>query len=366
MPSSPKVFFASASTSSRRAGALLRLLSSPAFSAVCLLFGLAGFLSAALVAFSRSAPAAARCPDSSHPLSVSVAWDRRPGDGAGGAGATMLPALLATGSRGRHKVMAFVGIFTGFGSIGRRRALRRTWLPADRQGLLRLEEATGLAFRFVIGKSNSKNKMASLEREVEEYDDFVLLDLEEEYSRLPYKTLAFFKAAYALFDSDFYVKADDDIYLRPDRLSLLLAKERSHPQTYIGCMKKGPVFTDPKLKWYEPQSYLLGSEYFLHAYGPIYALSADVVASLVALRNNSFRMFNNEDVTIGSWMLAMNVNHENTHSLCEPDCTESSIAVWDIPKCSGLCHPEVKMLELHQRKECTGGPAEVAEVSEDR
>ena len=49
----------------------------------------------------------------------------------------------------------------------------------------------------------------------------------------------------------------------------------------------------------------------------------------------SFRMFNNEDVTIGSWMLAMNVNHENTHALCEPECTPSSIAVWDIPKCSG-------------------------------
>lgn len=38
--------------------------------------------------------------------------------------------------------------------------------------------------------------------------------------------------------------------LLSDRLSLLLAKERSHPQTYIGCMKKGPVFTDPKLKWF--------------------------------------------------------------------------------------------------------------------
>lgn len=74
------------------------------------------------------------------------------------------------------------------------------------------------------------------------------------------------------------MKADDDIYLRPgffdflphcfhisfigleilfdfllllisDRLSVLLAKERSHPLTYLGCMKKGPVFTDPKLKW---------------------------------------------------------------------------------------------------------------------
>jgi hypothetical protein len=40
----------------------------------------------------------------------------------------------------------------------------------------------------VIGKSNDKSKMAALEREVQEYDDFVLLDLEEEYSKLPYKT----------------------------------------------------------------------------------------------------------------------------------------------------------------------------------
>lgn len=51
----------------------------------------------------------------------------------------------------------------------------------------------------------------------------------------------------------------------------------------------------------------------------------------------SFRMFSNEDVTIGAWMLAMNVNHENNQALCEPECTEKSIAVWDIPKCSGWC-----------------------------
>lgn len=37
--------------------------------------------------------------------------------------------------------------------------------------------------------------------------------------------------------------------LLSDRLSLILAKERNHSQTYIGCMKKGPVFTDPNLKW---------------------------------------------------------------------------------------------------------------------
>jgi hypothetical protein len=30
--------------------------------------------------------------------------------------------------------------------------------------------------------------MTALDREVEEFDDFVLLDILEEYSRLPYKT----------------------------------------------------------------------------------------------------------------------------------------------------------------------------------
>ncbi|KAB2043940.1 hypothetical protein ES319_D01G054700v1 [Gossypium barbadense] len=255
----------------------------------------------------------------------------------------------------RHKVMGFVGIQTGFRSVGRRRSLRKTWMPSYHQGLQRLEEATGLAFRFVIGRTNDRSKMAQLGREVAKYDDFLLLDFEEEYSKLPYKTLAFFKAAYALYDSDFYVKADDDIYLRPDRLSLLLAEERSHSQTYLGCMKKGPVFTDPKLKWYEPLSYLLGLEYFLHAYGPLYALSADVVASLVALRNNSFRMFSNEDVTIGAWMLAMNVNFENNRRLCERKCTPTFIAVLDIPKCSGLCNPETRILELHRQEMCSNG-----------
>nr|XP_043622244.1 probable beta-1,3-galactosyltransferase 14 isoform X2 [Erigeron canadensis] len=262
----------------------------------------------------------------SDPISVSVVWDQSSGVGGGSSG------LVSGLDQKRHKVMAFVGIQTGFGSAGRRRSLRKTWFPSDHQALQQLEESTGLAFRFVIGKTSDKSKMAHLKREVEDYDDFLLLDIEEEYSKLPYKTLAFFKAAYALCDSDFYVKADDDIYLRPDRLSLLLAIDRHDTQTYL---KKGPVFTDPKLKWHEPLGYMLGNEYFLHAYGPIYALSADIVASLVALRNNSFRMFSNEDVTIGAWMLAMNVNHENNRQLCQPECTATSIAVWDIPKCSG-------------------------------
>ncbi|CAK9151690.1 unnamed protein product [Ilex paraguariensis] len=341
MPSSPKFFYARPSSYSHRSTVLI----------VCFLIGLSGFVFG-FVAISRHSLSGYKC-RYDKPRSVSVVWEKSSaGAGVGGN----QNGGVSDGDQKRYKVMGFVGIFTGFGSVYRRRSLRQTWMPSDRQGLQRLEEATGLVIRFVIGRTSDKSKMAEVRKEVAEYDDFILLDIEEEYSKLPYKTLAFFKAAYALFNSEFYVKADDDIYLRPDRLSLLLAKERSHSQTYLGCMKKGPVFTDPHLKWYEPQSSLLGKEYFLHAYGPIYALSADVVASLVALRNNSFRMFSNEDVTIGSWMLAMNVNHEDNRLLCEPECTPSSIAVWDIPKCSGLCNPEKKLLELHEKESCSKSP----------
>ncbi|PHT35512.1 putative beta-1,3-galactosyltransferase 13 [Capsicum baccatum] len=348
MPANPKIFTARSSYwynyNSRRSAILI----------LCFLLGFAGFVFGFIAISRRGLGNSCKYAE---PRSVSVAWDKTVMsrgdvvDDENGLG-------VSDGGYKRHKVMGFVGIQTGFGSVARRRSLRKTWFPSDHNGLQKLEEATGLAFRFVIGKTSDKSKMSALKKEVAEYDDFVLLDIEEEYSKLPYKTLAFFKAAYALYDSEFYVKADDDIYLRPDRLSLLLAKERSHSQTYLGCMKKGPVFTDPKLKWYEPLSSILGKEYFLHAYGPIYALSADVVASLVALKNNRqvFRMFSNEDVTIGAWMLAMNVNHENNKQLCQPECTASSIAVWDIPSCSGLCKPEKKMLELHANDVCSKSP----------
>ncbi|CAN1293507.1 Probable beta-1,3-galactosyltransferase 12 [Linum perenne] len=164
----------------------------------------------------------------------------------------------------RPKFLGFVGIQTGFDSVDRRAALRETWFPSDPDGLLRLEQATGLAFRFVIGYSKDPKKMQQLQKEVEKYRDFLIIDNEEEYHRL----------------------------------ATLLAKERTHSRTYIGCMKKGPVITDPKLK--------------------------------------CFRMFSNEDVTIGSWMLAMDVKHEDNRAICDPQCTSTSIAVWDIPKCSGI------------------------------
>ena len=76
---------------------------------------------------------------------MSVVWDKS-GGGGGGAGSAVGGG--GDGEGKRYKVMGFVGIQTGFGSVGRRRSLRKSWLPADRQGLQRYFFFSGLFFPF--------------------------------------------------------------------------------------------------------------------------------------------------------------------------------------------------------------------------
>ncbi|GKD29553.1 probable beta-1,3-galactosyltransferase 14 [Tanacetum coccineum] len=63
----------------------------------------------------------------SKPLSVSVVWDKT----------STSASSNGLDDKARHKVMGFVGIQTGFASVGRRKALRQTWFPNDHQGLQR-------------------------------------------------------------------------------------------------------------------------------------------------------------------------------------------------------------------------------------
>ncbi|KAL1826856.1 hypothetical protein ACET3Z_005268 [Daucus carota] len=41
--------------------------------------------------------------------------------------------------------------------------------------------------RFIIGRTGDKAKVSELVKEVEKFDDFMLLVIKEEYSKLPYK-----------------------------------------------------------------------------------------------------------------------------------------------------------------------------------
>ena len=95
---------------------------------ICFLIGFSGLLLFGIVGFGRDFTEVYKCKHLK-PISVTVAWDK-----SGDSGST---GLVSDGDHKRHKVMAFVGIQTGFASVGRRRSLRKTWMPSDHQGLQR-------------------------------------------------------------------------------------------------------------------------------------------------------------------------------------------------------------------------------------
>ena len=79
-------------------------------------------------------------------------------------------------------------------------------------------------------------------------------------------------------------------------LSLLASRfSYARPVGYVGCMKTGQIFTNPELRWYEPQHVLLGSKsYFAHAWGTAYVLSGRMAAFLATLPPDALRFFMNE------------------------------------------------------------------------
>ncbi|KAF6136805.1 hypothetical protein GIB67_030090 [Kingdonia uniflora] len=122
MPSSPKFFYPRQSSPSYTRRTLILVFS--------LVIGISGFVFGSISVLRSSN----RC-NNFQPRSVSVVWEKANGDGDGDGSSNR---GVSSGDQKRHKVMGFVGIQTGFGSVGRRRSLRKTWMPFDQQGLQRI------------------------------------------------------------------------------------------------------------------------------------------------------------------------------------------------------------------------------------
>ena len=118
--------------------------------------------------------------------------------------------------------------------------------------------------------------------------------VQECYTCLPQKTVAFLEVVAATYRAEWIVKMDDDVYLNPGRLRLAVQQWQQMQADYIGCMKHGIVHGDPKSKWFEPASLLTGREYHLNAYGSIYVLNGRVVDDVVMPNKQHLRQLANE------------------------------------------------------------------------
>ncbi|KAJ7966210.1 Hexosyltransferase [Quillaja saponaria] len=147
------------------------------------------------------------------------------------------------------RLLAVIGVYTGFGSRLKRNVFRGSWMPRG-DALKKLEER-GVVIRLVIGRS--ANRGDSLDRKIDEENhstkDFLILEGHEEaQEEFPKKAKFFFRTAVQNWDADFYVKVDDNIDLDLEGLIGLLERRRDQDGAYIGCMKSGEVIAEDELK----------------------------------------------------------------------------------------------------------------------
>ncbi|KAK9197559.1 hypothetical protein WN944_012742 [Citrus x changshan-huyou] len=262
--------------------------------------------------------------------------------------------------KARRKVFFVMGIITAFSSRKRRDSIRETWMPKG-DGLLKLENEKGIIMRFVIGHSATAGGVLdrAIDAEDEQHKDFLRLNHIEGYHELSSKTQIYFSTAVAKWDADFYIKVDDDVHVNLGMVGSTLARHRSKPRVYIGCMKSGPVLGQKGVKYHEPEYWKFGEEgnkYFRHATGQIYAISKDL-ATYISVNRHILHRYANEDVSLGSWFIGLDVEHIDDRSLCcgtAPDCEWKAQAGnpcaasfdWS---CSGICKSVERMGEVHQR-----------------
>ncbi|GMP70974.1 hypothetical protein CsSME_00029581 [Camellia sinensis var. sinensis] len=276
-----------------------------------------------------------------------------------------------------QKAFVVIGINTAFSSKRRRDSIRQTWMPTGEK-LRKLEEEKGIIIRFVIGYSATPGGGAgggvldgAIDEEEVEYNDFLRLNHVEAYHRLSTKTRLYFSTALSIWDAQFYVKVDDDVHVNLGMLASTLAQYRSKPRIYIGCMKSGPVHSRIGAKYHEPEFWKFGEEgnkYFRHATGQIYAISNDL-ATYISINSPILHRYANEDVSLGSWFIGLEVEHVDHRSMCcgsPPDCEWKAqagnvcVASFDW-SCSGICKSAERMKNVHNT--CGEGDGVVWNVS---
>ncbi|KAJ4952056.1 hypothetical protein NE237_028888 [Protea cynaroides] len=284
---------------------------------------------------------------------------------------TSIAGTKQRGPKTLKKAFVVIGINTAFSSKKRRDSLRETWMPRGAK-LKQLEKEKGIVIRFVIGHSATPGGVLdqAIDAEDAEYKDFLRLEHVEGYHELSTKTRLYFSTAVSIWDADFYVKVDDDVHVNLGMLATTLSRYRSKPRIYIGCMKSGPVLSDKSVKYHEPEFWKFGEEgnkYFRHATGQIYAISKDL-AAYISINAPILHRYANEDVSLGSWLIGLEVEHVDDHSMCcgtPPDCQwkaqtgDVCVASFDW-SCSGICKSVDRMKDIH--KTCGEGDGAVWNV----
>ena len=199
-----------------------------------------------------------------------------------------------------HKLHIVILILSSPGGVIRRNAIRGTWLHNYHSGLLKVTS------RFLIGTNRLyKEKIGNLTVEQNQFGDLLLFpDLKDSYSNLSRKVLHGLEWAYKTEKFDFLIKTDDDSYIRIDQVAKNLQQMNCNERLYWGFFM-GHAFPEPMGKWAE-HNWFNCPHYLPYAMGGGYVISSRVV-SMIMRFSHRLKLYNNEDVTVGSWLAPFNL-----------------------------------------------------------
>ena len=178
-----------------------------------------------------------------------------------------------------------------------RNTIRKTWANV---------KINNTKVLFVIGLGNIENKTRnSLRKENYIHKDLVFLRyFKESYSKLTQKIIETVKLVNHNFMFDYFMKVDDDSFLRLELILKYLSQKPKH-RVYWGYFTNGtPIFKTGK--WAEPKRYIC-ERYVSYAQGRGYVLSRDLV-QYIAENSNKLTKFKNEDVSVGTWLVPLEIH----------------------------------------------------------
>lgn len=233
----------------------------------------------------------------------------------------------------------------------RRDAIRETWMKRYR------DNTAEVVVKFSIGiEGLSSNDVKKLTLENTAHGDLLLLpDLHDSYNNLTRKLLQSFVSLYNHYKFSYLLKCDDDVFVVLDTVLRELKERTSNQSYYWGYhYKRSPVLKEGK---WEENKWFLCDTYLPYAAGGGYLLSKDLVRRLV-LNSDGLVLYNNEDVSIGTWLSPYNVyrHHDvrfNTHPVSSK-CSDSQIVIAEksteamfamqrsLDEGKGLCSSEIK------------------------
>lgn len=178
----------------------------------------------------------------------------------------------------------------------RRAAIRRSWLQ-----LYRDTPNVEVVPRFVIGLKGLKLTLTTeLIKESNRYHDMLLFnDFEDSYYNLTMKVLMSVLWAHQNTGFDYVLKCDDDSWVQIDRFVAALRQMACPQRLYWGYFN-GRSVPDPLGKWAETKWFLC-KNYVPYGMGGGYVLSRKII-DVLSRNSHRLKLYNNEDVSFGSWM----------------------------------------------------------------